>query len=56
MQVEVSVEAHEREDAGFEVAEAIKRSFDEHEIQPPRRYVDVRSAAQDGLISGATQA
>ncbi len=42
MQVEVSVEAQDREDAGFEVAEAIKRSFDRHGIQPPRRFVDIR--------------
>ncbi len=42
MQLEVSVEAIEREDAGFEVAEAIKRSFDKAGIRPPRRHLDVR--------------
>ncbi len=42
MQLEVSVEAIDREDAGFEVAEAIERHFDEAGIRPPRRHLDVR--------------
>ena len=39
LQLEVSVEPLQREDAGFEVAEQIKRAFDKAGIEPPRRQV-----------------
>lgn len=42
LQLEVSVEPMQREDAGFEVAEKMKQALDEAGIRRPRRALDVQ--------------
>ena len=48
VQLEVSVLPKDREDAVFEVAEAIKRAFEDADIRAPRQRLDIRMESGAG--------